>query len=163
MAAEVAHRGLRALAHRIPQEAGERQRALAGHAGGLDEQDLAAGRRPGQAGRDAREPGAVGQLAVVPRRAQQRGDLGRADRDRLLPSIGPAAGGPFNLVFLDPPYRKNLIPQALASLKDGGWLLPNALIVAETDAKEDIDAPGFTPIDERDYGETRVRFLTAAE
>jgi 16S rRNA (guanine966-N2)-methyltransferase len=79
-----------------------------------------------------------------------------------LGPIGPAAGGPFNLVFLDPPYRKDLIPKALASLKDGGWLLPNALIVAETDAKEDIAAPGFTPIDERDYGETRVRFLTVA-
>ena len=40
--------------------------------------------------------------------------------------------------------------------------MANALIVAETDAKEDIDAPGFTQIDERDYGETRVRFLTAS-
>jgi 16S rRNA (guanine966-N2)-methyltransferase len=84
----------------------------------------------------------------------------RRDATDLGP-IGPAAGGPFNLVFLDPPYRKDLIPKALASLKDGGWLLPKALIVAETDAQEDIDAPGFTRIDERNYGETRVRFLTA--
>jgi len=86
----------------------------------------------------------------------------RRDATDLGP-IGPAAGGPFNLVFLDPPYRKNLIPPALASLKDGGWLLPNALIVTETDAKEAIDAPGFTLIDERDYGETRVRFFSLAD
>src|SRR6201991_1829076 len=85
----------------------------------------------------------------------------RRDATDLGP-IGPSAGGPFNLVFLDPPYRKDLIPKALASLKEGGWLMANALIVAETDAKEDIDAPGFTQIDERDYGETRVRFLTAS-
>jgi 16S rRNA (guanine966-N2)-methyltransferase len=85
----------------------------------------------------------------------------RRDATDLGP-IGPAAGGPFNLVFLDPPYRKDLIPKALSSLKDGAWLLPNALIVAETDAKEEIDAPGFTLIDERNYGETRVRFFTPA-
>jgi 16S rRNA (guanine966-N2)-methyltransferase len=85
----------------------------------------------------------------------------RRDATDLGP-IGPAAGGPFNLVFLDPPYRKDLIPKALASLKDGGWLLPNALVVAETDAKEEIDAPGFTLVDERSYGETRVRFFTPA-
>jgi 16S rRNA (guanine966-N2)-methyltransferase len=85
----------------------------------------------------------------------------RRDATDLGP-IGPAAGGPFNLVFLDPPYRKELIPKALASLKEGGWLLANALIVAETDAKEVIDAPGFALIDERSYGETRVRFFTLA-
>jgi 16S rRNA (guanine966-N2)-methyltransferase len=83
----------------------------------------------------------------------------RRDATDLGP-IGPAAGGPFNLVFLDPPYRKGLIPRALASLAAGAWLAPNALIVAETDAAEPLDAPGFKLLDERDYGETRVRFLT---
>jgi len=34
--------------------------------------------------------------------------------------------------------------------------------VAETDASEPLDAPGFTLLDERDYGETRLRFLTLA-
>jgi 16S rRNA (guanine966-N2)-methyltransferase len=83
----------------------------------------------------------------------------RRDATELGP-LGPGAGGPFDLVFLDPPYRKGLVPKALASLKAGGWLKPKALIVAETDAKEELDAPGFTLIDARHYGETRVRFLT---
>jgi 16S rRNA (guanine966-N2)-methyltransferase len=77
-----------------------------------------------------------------------------------LGPIGPAAGGPFNLVFLDPPYRKGLVPRAMKSLKDGGWLVPKALIVAETEAMEPLEAPGFTLVDDRDYGDTRVRFLT---
>ena len=77
-----------------------------------------------------------------------------------LGPIGPAAGGPFNLVFLDPPYRKGLIPRALASLKAGNWLAPGALLVAETDAMEPLETPGFELLDDRDYGETRVRFLT---
>jgi 16S rRNA (guanine966-N2)-methyltransferase len=80
-----------------------------------------------------------------------------------LGPIGPSAGGPFNLVFLDPPYRKDLIPKALKSLKDGGWLADKALLMAESDAAEEIDLAGFTLLDERDYGETRLRFLTPSE
>jgi 16S rRNA (guanine966-N2)-methyltransferase len=85
----------------------------------------------------------------------------RRDATDLGP-IGPSAGGPFDLVFLDPPYHKELIPKALKSLKDGGWPKDTALIVAETDANEALDAPGYALLDERDYGETRVRFLTLA-
>jgi 16S rRNA (guanine966-N2)-methyltransferase len=85
----------------------------------------------------------------------------RRDATDLGP-IGPSAGGPFNLVFLDPPYRKDMIPKALKSLKDGGWLLPDALVVAESDAFEPLDTPDYRLLDERDYGETRVRFLTAS-
>lgn len=83
----------------------------------------------------------------------------RRDATDLGP-LGPSAGGPFNLVFLDPPYRKNLIPPALKSLKDGGWLADKALIIAESNAGEEIDLSGFTLLDERDYGETKLRFLT---
>lgn len=83
----------------------------------------------------------------------------RRDATDLGP-LGPSAGGPFNLVFMDPPYRKNLIPPALKSLKDGGWLADKALIIVESDAGEDIDLAGFTLLDERDYGETKLRFLT---
>src|ERR1700744_939291 len=78
-----------------------------------------------------------------------------------LGEMSPTAGGPFNLVFLDPPYRKGLIPKALKSLQTG-WLAPNALLVAETESLEPLDAPGYTIVDDRDYGETRVRFLTQA-
>ena len=77
-----------------------------------------------------------------------------------LGPIGPSAGGPFNLVFLDPPYRKELIPKALKSLRDGGWLADKALLVAESDTGEEIDLSGFTLLDDRNYGETRLRFLT---
>jgi 16S rRNA (guanine966-N2)-methyltransferase len=83
----------------------------------------------------------------------------RRDATDLGP-IGPSAGGPFSLVFLDPPYRKDMIPKAFQSLKDGGWLADKALLVAESDAGEEIDLVGFTLLDERDYGETRLRFLT---
>jgi len=82
----------------------------------------------------------------------------RRDATDLGP-MSSGAGGPFDLVFLDPPYRKGLIAPALASLR-GGWLAPDALVVAEVAADEDVPfTEGFAALDERVYGETRVVFL----
>jgi len=82
----------------------------------------------------------------------------RRDATKLGP-MGPGAGGPFELAFLDPPYRKNLLAPAMASLAEGRWLAANALVVcecAEEEAAADVD--GFTKLDERAYGDTRVAF-----
>jgi 16S rRNA (guanine966-N2)-methyltransferase len=77
-----------------------------------------------------------------------------------LGPMGPGAGGPFDLVFLDPPYRKALIAPALASLRDGGWLAPNAILVCECAADEDVpDTERLVRLDGRVYGETRVVVL----
>src|ERR1700758_5297799 len=44
--------------------------------------------------------------------------------------LGPAHPvEPFSLAFLDPPYGKHLAEQALASLRDGGWLTREAVVV----------------------------------
>jgi 16S rRNA (guanine966-N2)-methyltransferase len=40
---------------------------------------------------------------------------------------------PRNLILLDPPYRKDFIAPALASLVEGGWLSDDALVVAESE------------------------------
>jgi 16S rRNA (guanine966-N2)-methyltransferase len=80
-----------------------------------------------------------------------------------LGAMSAGAGGPFDLVFLDPPYRSNLVSPALRSLLGGNWLAPDALIVAETAADEAAPSTeGFTAIDSRVYGETRVTFLRAS-
>lgn len=85
----------------------------------------------------------------------------RRDATELGP-MGANSGGPFDLVFLDPPYRKNLIAPALAALRSGGWLVKNAILVAECAADEDIPGTdGFTVLDDRIYGETRVKMLRA--
>ncbi len=78
---------------------------------------------------------------------------------RNATDLGPLENGSaFDLVFLDPPYRKGLIPAALRSLNEGGWLAPKALIVAECATDEDIAADGYRLVDSRDYGETRILF-----
>ncbi len=86
----------------------------------------------------------------------------RRDAADLGP-VNTGSGGPFDLAFLDPPYRKGLADKCLASLKTGGWLTPGAVVVVETAADETLDHTGYDLQDARDYGETRVTLLTAAE
>jgi len=67
---------------------------------------------------------------------------------------------PFALVFLDPPYRKGLAEKALASLRDGGWLAPGALVVVEEAADARFAAPqDYAEIERRRYDDTEFVFL----
>ena len=73
--------------------------------------------------------------------------------------LGPCAPQPgFDLVFADPPYGKGLGEKALASLVSGDWLNEGAIVVLEEAQKMEISADdGLALIDERDYGDARVR------
>src|ERR1700723_699256 len=67
---------------------------------------------------------------------------------------------PFSLVFLDPPYRMKLAEKALASLRDGGWLTPRALLVVEEATAAAFAAPdGFEELERRAYDDTEFVFL----
>jgi 16S rRNA (guanine966-N2)-methyltransferase len=73
------------------------------------------------------------------------------------------ANDSYNLVFLDPPYRKGLLAPALVSLLEGTWLCPDAIIVAELAADEDAPCTdGYAVLDDRCWGETRVIMLRPA-
>ncbi len=70
---------------------------------------------------------------------------------------------PFGLVFIDPPYRKGLAERSLVSLRDGGWLAPDALVVVEEAADAGFAAPqGYAEIERRRYDDTEFTFLQAA-
>jgi 16S rRNA (guanine966-N2)-methyltransferase len=75
--------------------------------------------------------------------------------------LGPAHPvEPFSLVFLDPPYRMKLAEKALASLRDGGWLTPGALVVVEEAKASGFVAPeGFEELERRAYDDTEFVFL----
>src|SRR6202022_4497924 len=78
--------------------------------------------------------------------------------------LGPAHPvEPFSLVFLDPPYRMNLAEKALASLRDGGWLPPAALLGVGGAKAAGFAAPeGFEELERRAYDDTEFVFLRAA-
>jgi 16S rRNA (guanine966-N2)-methyltransferase len=77
-------------------------------------------------------------------------------------ALGPVGNmGPFDLVFLDPPYNKGLGELALTSLRDGNWLSPTATIVLEEASEATIELPeGFTLDDRREYGAAALHFIT---
>jgi 16S rRNA (guanine966-N2)-methyltransferase len=79
-------------------------------------------------------------------------------------NLGPAHPvEPFSLVFLDPPYGKGLAEKALASLRDGGWLTREALVVVEEAKVAGFTPPeGFAELERRAYDDTEFVFLRAA-
>jgi 16S rRNA (guanine966-N2)-methyltransferase len=80
--------------------------------------------------------------------------------DAVAPVRAP---DPCSLVFLDPPYGKDLAPPTLKNLAAAGWLTPNAVVVLEVGAKEEFAAPaGFTIEDERRYGAARLVLMRYA-
>lgn len=84
---------------------------------------------------------------------------------RSATDLGPkpaGVGAPFDLVFMDPPYGKDLARPALACLSEGGWLSDAALAVVETGADEELTADGWDILDEREYGAAKIRFLKRA-
>jgi 16S rRNA (guanine966-N2)-methyltransferase len=67
---------------------------------------------------------------------------------------------PFSLVFVDPPYGRGLAERALVSARQGGWLLPEALIVVEEAVASAFTLPdGFAEIERRRYDATELVFI----
>lgn len=82
------------------------------------------------------------------------GVIGRA----TLPTS--PAGGPYDLVFSDPPYDVDAegVEADLQALVAGNWLEHRALVIVER-AKRSPELnwpPGFTPEKPRKYGDTRL-------
>jgi 16S rRNA (guanine(966)-N(2))-methyltransferase RsmD len=87
--------------------------------------------------------------------------LGR-DALTAVRSLLPAsrAGGPFDLVFLDPPYAKGLVLPVWLALAEGSMLAPGCLSVIEAGTGEALEGP-WTVVDRREYGRTSVWFVRA--
>ncbi|GGK36142.1 16S rRNA (guanine(966)-N(2))-methyltransferase RsmD [Salinarimonas ramus] len=90
--------------------------------------------------------------------------LGLGGVTRLFRRDATRLGGadrfePFDLLFCDPPYGRDLAPAALTSAAGGGWLAPGALCVVEEAADATLALPsGFEEIERRVYGDTQVVF-----
>ncbi|MGE0085349.1 MAG: 16S rRNA (guanine(966)-N(2))-methyltransferase RsmD [Desulfococcaceae bacterium] len=66
---------------------------------------------------------------------------------------------PFTLVFMDPPYDKNMVKPALQNLIQSGSLSAGAVIVAEHSVTETVHTQELEITDQRKYGKTAVSFL----
>ena len=89
-------------------------------------------------------------------RAEDRAEILR--RDSTKPGANP--GAPYDVIFLDPPYGKQMGEAALAAIAT--WAAPEALVIWEENVSPLVPA-GFERLDQRKYGDTIVTILRAPE
>jgi 16S rRNA (guanine966-N2)-methyltransferase len=68
-----------------------------------------------------------------------------------------------DVVFLDPPYKKDLAIPSLEHLLNRDWIAEDSMIIVETES--DLELPpvdGFDTVDSRKYGAARIAFLRRA-
>lgn len=86
----------------------------------------------------------------------------RVIREDALRFLRRRPDAPFDLVFLDPPYRKALALPALTALAGGAWLAGGALVVAEVEeGLAPAPVPGLAPLAERRFGQTVIHIWRA--
>jgi 16S rRNA (guanine966-N2)-methyltransferase len=81
----------------------------------------------------------------------------------LLSRVPPATR--FDLVFMDPPYQKNLAEHVLTMVEKADFLAPSALVIVEEHRRVSLPAEvgSLTVIDQRRYGETGLWFYKQQE
>lgn len=70
----------------------------------------------------------------------------------------PKSNNQYDIIFIDPPYGKNLALPTLHSLLAGKWLTKDALVVIELYRKDKMDAiiPNLCLTVERIYGDSKL-------
>jgi 16S rRNA (guanine966-N2)-methyltransferase len=89
------------------------------------------------------------------------GIVWKGDLVRRFPGKGLLGEKGVDLVFIDPPYGKDLVPLIIAGLSQKGILAPFALIVAETRKTEilPLEVGKLHLTKSKKYGETRIHIL----
>lgn len=66
--------------------------------------------------------------------------------------------GPFDLIFVDPPYARGMAKKILLALGRGNWLHQGGKIVLEHSKREALpsEPAGLLLVDLRRYGDTRI-------
>lgn len=126
--------------------------------------DLFAG--TGALGLEALSRGANHLIAVDNGRVAQkliRANIAKLRREADVTLLNTEAtklpkGSPCTLIFLDPPYGKNLGAKALSAAAAAGWIAKDALVVWEEGTAQ-IAPIGYESLDQRRYGDTWVTLL----
>jgi 16S rRNA (guanine966-N2)-methyltransferase len=66
---------------------------------------------------------------------------------------------PFSLAFLDPPYGRGLAGKSLASMREGGWLTQDSLVVVEEIFGAFKTPEQFEELERRGYDDTEFIIL----
>jgi 16S rRNA (guanine966-N2)-methyltransferase len=96
---------------------------------------------------------------------QGLGSVLRSDLRRGLPRKTSLMNRGFDLIFVDPPYRKGLIPSLLKQLGDRGILASPSFVVAQSAREESLPAAleDLRMVKTRTYGETKIHLYRFGE
>ena len=87
-----------------------------------------------------------------------------AGETKVLPTSAvklPTTDTPFDFVFMDPPYRQDLVLPAINSLTSNGWLRADSVIICELASDETVEFPSaFEVLDDRAQGQQRIVILS---
>ncbi len=74
---------------------------------------------------------------------------------RRVKGADRSVAGPFDLVFLDPPYRKNFTQNCLDALVQCSWLAPGAFVSVEVEEGLTLNLPDpLSVVTQREFGQT---------
>lgn len=96
-------------------------------------------------------------------RFADRADILKAKLPDDLKSVARKTGiGRFDLIFVDPPYDKDLVNPTLREIAKLGILTPDGQVIVEHSPRETIlETAGLILKDQRKYGQTMISFLEA--
>jgi len=82
---------------------------------------------------------------------------GAEDRSTVIvgDALAPPPGQPCGLIFLDPPYGRDLVARSVERLGTAGWITSGALIAAET-ARNEMPGLTLSLLAERVHGAARI-------
>ena len=101
-------------------------------------------------------------LDILKRNIARLGAQDRADVRAQAVEHAPPPAAPWDVVFLDPPYRSGLAAPALVRLAAPGWLAPGAWISVESAEPDLAPPPGIEPVADRRFGKARIHLFRAA-
>lgn len=85
-------------------------------------------------------------------------------REEAAKVLARRAVKPYSVVFIDPPYRLEILGAVLAALINNGWVEPGTVINAEVEAKlsfaPEKTHPALELLANRAYGQTRILLWT---
>lgn len=101
---------------------------------------------------------AVGILKKNTKGMEESVEIFRNDYRRALKALAKR-GRQFDLIFLDPPYHKDIVTDALAMIDELGILKADGRIIAETHKDEGCQTAAFMSVKEAVYGTIKVNVL----
>jgi 16S rRNA (guanine966-N2)-methyltransferase len=96
---------------------------------------------------------------AIRRNLAAMGAAARADVLAQAVEYASLPSGPFDILFLDPPYASGLAEMALDRVANAGWVAPGGFVSLETDGDRPPPPPGFAVETERRFGKAFILLL----